>query len=64
LNISTPREALDLLDQVAQNFLGNRQDHVNLQNAVTILNALILKTEQKTEEAELRFLSKDKSNTK
>lgn len=47
----TPREALTMLDDVAQRFAGNRQDHVNLQNAVMALNGLVLKAEEEAKAA-------------
>lgn len=46
-----PREALTMLDEVAQRFSGNRQDHVNLQNAVMALNGLVLRAEEETKSA-------------
>lgn len=37
----TPQQALTLLDNVAQAFTGNREDHLKLQQAVAVLNALV-----------------------
>ena len=44
----TPREALTLLDRVGQNFSGNRQDHVNIQQAIQTLDMLVRKDEALT----------------
>lgn len=41
----TPRAALKILDQVGQNFSGNRQDHVNIQQAVLVLSGLVAREE-------------------
>lgn len=36
-----PRDALQLLDQVGANFNGNRQDHINIQQAIMTLKVFI-----------------------
>lgn len=40
-------EALELLDRVAQAFIGNRADHIKLQEAITVLRDLISKKNKK-----------------
>lgn len=48
----SPKQAIDLVDQVASRFQGNRQDHMNLQMAVSVLNGLVSKAEQEGEKVE------------
>lgn len=37
------KQALELLDKASSMFAGTRQDHVNIQNAVKIINDFIKK---------------------
>lgn len=46
----SPRQALNLLDEVASRFDGKRQDHFNLQSAINVLNALVIKDETETQD--------------
>ena len=44
----SPREALNLMDQVAARFNGSREDHVKLQSALAVLNGLVIRAETET----------------
>lgn len=50
----SPREALNLMDQVAASFQGNREDHVKLQSALMVLNGLVSKDEATQEKAQAK----------
>ncbi len=45
----TPQEALDLITQLTDRYLGTKKDHENLDRALEVLrNAVFPKTENKT----------------
>lgn len=48
----TPQEALNLLDQAAAAVTGNRETHVQLQMAITVIRAELGKNEPKPEPKE------------
>lgn len=50
----TPRQALDLLNQVALNYNGNREDHAKLQSAYEVLAKVVLDTEKPEKETSER----------
>ncbi len=46
----TPQEALDILNQAASTFQGTRQNHIDIQTAVSVLQSTILQTAPVTTE--------------
>lgn len=41
--MSPLQEAIDLIDRVVADFRGNRQDHVNIQQAMSIIRSEVFK---------------------
>lgn len=46
----SPKEAIELLDSVASLFKGDRQTHIKLQMAISVLQDLVADTEAKRKE--------------
>lgn len=61
----TPQQALNVLDQASANFTGTRQDHINIQTAVSVLTGAVSSipvTETKESSPELLKQEQDADN--
>lgn len=55
----TPEQALKILDDVGANFQGNRTQHINIQNALTVFSNLI---QERKSSQEAKKTSEEKPN--
>lgn len=58
----SPRQALQVLDQVAERFMGNRSDHDNIKVALAVLQGNVIKQEEAEKRAAMKSAA-EKANT-